>query len=128
LAAPRCAPAINHASTRWFAKYWRSTPTCRCFDVQKMTDTIGLSRYAARMGAWLLAVCGGLALLLAAVGIHGVLPFSISRGTGEGGIRLAPGAETRNVFLLVVAEGMVLVGAGIAIGHSPSRPWPSWPA
>ena len=69
-----------------------------------------------RMGAWLLGVFGGLAVLLAAVGIYGVLSFSTARRTHEIGIRLALGAETRDVFLLVLRDGMVLVAAGIAIG------------
>ena len=85
-------------------------------NIQTMTDTIGTSLYAARMGAWLLAVFGGLALLLAAVGIYGVLSFSISRRTREMGIRLALGAEAADVFLLVVRDGMLLVGVGIIIG------------
>jgi predicted permease len=87
-------------------------------NIQTMTDTIGTSLYAARMGALLLAVFGGLALLLAVIGIYGVLSFSISRRTREMGIRLALGAEARNVFLLVVRDGMLLVGAGIIIGLS----------
>jgi predicted permease len=85
-------------------------------NIRAMTDTIGASLYAARMGAWLLAVFGSLALLLAAVGIYGILSFSISRRTREMGIRLALGAEARNVFLLVVRDGMLLVSAGIIIG------------
>ncbi len=84
--------------------------------IETMTQTIGTSLYAARMAAWLLGVFGGLALLLAAIGVYGVLSFSIARRTREMGIRLALGAETRDVFMLVIRDGMLLVGIGIAIG------------
>jgi predicted permease len=85
-------------------------------NIRTMTDTVGTSLYAARMGAWLLGVFGGLALLLAAVGIYGVLSFSIARRTREMGIRLALGADTSRVFLLVVRDGMSLVVIGIVLG------------
>ena len=84
--------------------------------VETMTQTIGTSLYSARMGAWLLAGFGSLALLLAAIGIYGVLSFSIARRTREMGIRLALGAAPREVFLSVVRGGMTLVGAGAVIG------------
>ncbi len=85
-------------------------------DIETMTETVGTSLYAARMGAWLLSALGGLALLLAVVGIYGVLSFSVARRMREMGIRLALGAGTRQVFLLVVRDGMWLVGIGVAIG------------
>ena len=85
-------------------------------EIQTMSDTVATSLYPARMGAWLVAVFGGLALLLAAVGVYGVLSFSISRRMREMGIRLALGAEARGVFVLVVRDGMLLVAAGLVLG------------
>ena len=85
-------------------------------NIQTMPQTIGTSLYAARMGAWLLSVFGALAVMLAVVGIYGVLSFSISRRTREMGIRLALGADRQQVFLLVVRDGMLLVGIGILLG------------
>jgi predicted permease len=85
-------------------------------NVRSMADTIGVSLYAARMGAWLISVLGGLALVLASIGVYGVLAFSLARRTRELGIRQALGADRRDIFALVLREGMWLVVIGIAIG------------
>jgi len=85
-------------------------------DMRTMTETIGASLYAPRMGAVLLTFFGGLALLLASLGVYAVLAFSIARRTREIGIRMALGADRRRVFALVIGEGMTLVGIGLALG------------
>jgi predicted permease len=84
--------------------------------VEPMANTIGTSLYATRMGAWLIGVFGGLALLLASIGVYGVLSFSIARRTRELAIRQALGADRRDIVGLVLKEGLGLVGVGLAIG------------
>lgn len=84
--------------------------------IRPMNELVGASLYAARMGAILVGVFGALALLLAAVGLYGVMSFSVSRRTREFGIRVALGAQSSDVFRLVLRDGVLLVVAGIALG------------
>ena len=85
-------------------------------ELQTLSGVLAGSLFAARMGAVLLAVFGSLALLLAAIGLYGVMSYAVSRRTREIGIRMALGAATGNVLRLVLKEGMSLVGSGVAIG------------
>jgi putative ABC transport system permease protein len=81
-----------------------------------ISESISNSLYAARMGAILLAVFGALALLLASIGLYGVLSFAVSRRTRELGIRVALGARATDVFKLVLFQGMGLVTLGLGLG------------
>jgi predicted permease len=74
--------------------------------------TLGRERLSAR----LLSFFGGLALLLAAIGLSGVLAYSVAQRTNEMGIRMALGAQAANVLRLVVWQGMRLVLLGLALG------------
>jgi ABC-type antimicrobial peptide transport system permease subunit len=69
-----------------------------------------------RFGMLLLLAFGGLALLLAAVGVYGVMAYAVSQRTRELGIRLALGARPGAVRALVLGEGMLLAGLGIGLG------------
>lgn len=81
-----------------------------------LEDAIGASYIAQRMGGWLLAIFGGLALALAAVGLAGVLAFSVNLRRREVGIRVALGAAPVAIRNMIVGDGLRLTVAGLAIG------------
>ncbi len=84
--------------------------------IRTMADQMSSSLFPAKMGAILLAIFGSLALLLASVGLYGVMGYSVARRTREIGIRMALGAGRNDVLKMVLKEGMTLVGIGIILG------------
>jgi macrolide transport system ATP-binding/permease protein len=83
---------------------------------QTMRDRIDQNLAGQRAQTLLIAVFGVLALLLAVVGLYGVMAYSVAQKTREIGIRMALGAGGSNVLGLVLREGMVLVSAGVGLG------------
>ena len=85
-------------------------------NLQPITEVLAGSLFAARMGAVLLAVFGLVALLLAGVGLYGLMSYGVARRTREIGIRMALGAGTHSVLRLVLREGVSLVSCGLVAG------------
>jgi predicted permease len=81
-----------------------------------MADYLKASTLLLRMAASLLALLGGLALLLACLGIFAVMSFSVAQRGQEMGVRMALGAAPKQLLSLVLSEGMLLAGAGALIG------------
>ena len=85
-------------------------------DRGSMRDMVEVRLFPVRAGAWLIGVFGMLALALAAVGLYGVIGYSVSRRVREIGIRKALGARPAQLIGMILGEGMLLVGIGGAIG------------
>jgi predicted permease len=85
---------------------------------RRMTDVVDASLATPRLTGTLLAIFAGLALLLAGVGVAGVLSYLVSRRRREIGIRLALGASRASVLGLIVRRGVAYAAAGIAVGSA----------
>lgn len=83
---------------------------------QMMDTVVAQARGQARLMMWLLGIFAGVAVLLASIGIYGAVAYSVEQRTGEIGVRMALGAQTRDVLRLIVNQGMRPVVIGLAIG------------
>lgn len=85
-------------------------------DLQTVNEQIAFSLRTERLVASLSAVFGGLATLLAAIGLYGVMAYTVARRTHEFGLRVALGALPRDVIWLVMRDVLILIAAGLAVG------------
>lgn len=86
------------------------------YEVKTLDTQIDQSLTQERLLTWLCTAFGVLATLLTALGLYGVLAFSVAQRTREIGIRVALGAQARDVFKLIIGQGMLLVSAGVILG------------
>ena len=91
-------------------------PAVPVFGERALATSISAAYFGQRMGGSLLGVFGGLALLLAAVGLYGVVAYSVSQRSREVGIRVALGATRPDVLRMILGHGLRLAGLGVAIG------------
>lgn len=103
-AAPSIEKALQRAS---------GLPVTR---IRSMEEIVAESTARSRFDMWLMSIFGGSALLLAAIGVYGLITYSVQQRTVEIGIRMALGASKNSVGMMVLRHGMTLAGLGIIIG------------
>jgi len=97
-------------------EFRKSDPFVPLFNIRTGEENRLFSFWQDRLFGWMFSIFGAIALLLATVGIYGVLSYSVEQRTQEIGIRVALGASRREVFRMILRQSAVLAGAGILIG------------
>ena len=96
------------------------------FGVKSMEEYLSASVAAPRFSTTLLSIFAGVALVLTIVGLYGVMSYSVAQRTNEFGIRLALGAQARDVLWMVVKHGSKLILIGLAIGLAAAYALTRW--
>jgi predicted permease len=91
-------------------------PHLPLYDIKTLTAEIDESLVQERLVTWLSTAFAVLATFLAALGLYGVLTFSVARRTREIGIRVALGAQRSDVFKMIISDGLILVAVGLGLG------------
>jgi putative ABC transport system permease protein len=104
VAATSIEKALQHAS---------GLPVTR---IRSMDEIVAESTARSRFDTWLMTLFGGCALLLSAIGVYGLMAYSVQQRTAEIGIRKALGAGENSVRNMVLRQGMVVAISGIAVG------------
>ena len=90
--------------------------TIPVYNIATLPERIGEQTARNRFTSWLMGIFAGVALLLAMVGVYGVMSYAVTRRTQEIGVRMALGADRRQVLLLIVGQGLPLILTGILVG------------
>jgi putative ABC transport system permease protein len=91
-------------------------PSLPVFDIETMEEIYRFSMWEQRLYGWMFGIFAVVALVLAAVGLYGVMAYMVTLRTHEIGVRMALGARTADVLRLVVQRGLALAAIGLAIG------------
>jgi ABC-type antimicrobial peptide transport system permease subunit len=107
---------VSHQAERVRRALQQLMPGAAYVTVSNLEDLVDNQRRSWRLGALMFVAFGGLALIVAAVGLYGVIAYNVVQRMHELGVRIALGAQARDIVRLVMGQGVAFATAGVAIG------------